>query len=1238
MRRLLLAIALVAAAIAGACAWLLYTEAGFAWAIARLESVAGDALALDGARGSLSGGITLDRLRYARGDAAIECRDASLTLSPLSLLALAPRVSTLRCAGLAVTLAPDGAPAGPPVSLALPLRIEIADARIGRLAVRGAGDPVDVTGIAFSYTGSPGGHQVRNAAFEISGTLVTGDATIGAARPFPVEAAITARRAAAPAVELHATLDGSLEALQFTARASSAGAHVAMEGTASPFAALPIEALRAKLSGLDLRALDAGLPRTAIEGELTLARSSGGAASPSLTGLLSLANPLAGPVDRERLPVESLRATVRTDLAAAQLDGLRAGLGPAGGFTGRGELAPGRLVLKLKTDDFDLAGLHRRLRATRLAGSLEIAAGRETQSIDADLAEGGVRIAVQAQRAGNSVHLRDLHARARGGELRGQGRIALSGAQAFSAEATLAGFNPAAWGDFPEGAVSGRVSATGSLADRAIDAGFRLGPSRLRGAALSGSGRVSLRAARLSAARADLEWGGNRIELRGALGNRGDVLTARVDAARLTVLRADWSGRIHGTAQLSGRWRAPEVKFEIAGKDLAWSERYGAAAVTAKGEYSPQIDEPLRLVASAAGVRGPGWRLEGAGLDVDGTRKAHTALLRAHGKDLNLSARARGGWQAKGAWAGTLQQLENRGEFPVFLEAPVALEAAPGLLRLGAFAARIAGGRLDVRHLRYEEGRIASDGQFSELRAAAALALAGLDPGAGGTLQLSGAWSLTSSPRWNGTVTLRRDSGDLPLGGQNTASLGLERLALDARVVSDRVEFTGALQSRVVTGRIEGSLLPVETPEGPRMAAASPLKFAATLEVARLAGLAGTAESALRFDGRLRATLTGGGTLGDPLVSGEVEGDELSVSLPAEGVALRAGILRAELSGREVRVRSFSIIGGEGVFRARGTLTRGKEDRAAVEWEAERLQVMGRPDRRLVVTGRGNAALEGGKLSLSGALRADEGLIELRAATLPAPGDDVVVVGRPRGPAQAPQLRRAALDLALDFGENVRIRGRGLDSLLAGKIRIQSGASGNLLATGTVNTVRGTYMAFGQRLELERGRLVFEGAIENPALDIRAMRKMPAVEAGVEVAGTLQSPFVRVVSEPPMPENDALSWLILGHGPGEAAGADLSMLPAAAAALLGQTESPGTGVARRLGLDSIGLRRGGTVGNQFVTVGKRISEDIYIVYEQSLGATANVLKLEFTLTRRVLMRAETGETSALGIFYRWAFD
>lgn len=1236
MRRLLVVLAVLAVALAAPLAWLLYTEPGLAWALARAQGAAGGALAIEGVRGSLSGGATLERFRYEQEGLAVECRDAAVALSPLSLVLLAPRVSRLACAELTVAAGPGGEPSGLPSSLALPLRLDIAEARIERLTVRRAGEPVHLTGIAFDYTFGADGHRLRNATLEVESFRISGNVAVGATSPFPVQAELGASRAAAPAVELSATLRGSLEALQVSARATVAGARANVESSIAPFAPEPIEKLHANWSELNLHALETRLPRTALAGELNLARKEGAA---GLTGSTDIENRLPGTYDENRLPLVSLHAGVQTDLRSARLTGMRIGLGPAGSLSGTGEITAEDAALALEAVAVDLAGLHSRLRPTRLSGEIRLSAGAESQSVTADLRERDVRIALTASRAGDAVELTDVRARARGGELRGHGRLSLAGARPFRANATLSRFDPAAWGNFPGGDVNGTVTASGSLADAmSVDGRFELAASRLHGAPLSGAGRLSLREGRLSAADVVVELGGNRVAARGALGGPGDVLSMRVDAPRLAVVDPRWKGQVAGTAQISGHWREPAVKFDFSGKDLASADALRVSSVVAKGEYAPQPDGPLRLDATAAGISAPGWRVDRVSLEADGTRRAHAIILRAHGQRLDLSARARGGWKSAGGWAGTLEALENRGAYPVALEAPVAIEADAGLLRTGAIAAQLSGGRLQVREFRYESGRVSTQGEFSQLGAGVLLALAGVSPAVAGTLKLSGAWALTRSPRWNGTASVRRDGGDLSVG-EAGAPIGLDTLAVDARITDDRIDARGTLRAQVANGRFEGSVLPVDTPEGMRLAPSSPVRLAANIELDRLAALAGLVETSFRVDGRVRAALSAEGTVSDPLLTGRIEGDALSLAYPPEGVALRDGELRARLEGREIRLESFSIIGGEGVFRARGTFARGREEeRAAVQWEAERLRIMGRPDRRLVVTGRGTAALEGGKVSLSGELSADEGLIELRAATLPAPGDDVVVEGRQRPPAETPRLQRTALDLTLDFGRNFRIRGRGLDTLLAGKIRILSGPAGNLLAKGAVRTVKGTYTAFGQRLELERGRLVFDGPLENPALDIRAMRKMPSVEAGVEVAGTLRAPFVRVVSDPPMPENDALSWLILGHGPGEASGGDLTMLPMAAAALLGRNESPGSGVARRLGVDSIGLRRGGSVGEQFVTVGKRLSDDIYVVYEQSLGATANVLKLEFNLTRRLLLRAETGETSAIGLFYRWAFD
>jgi translocation and assembly module TamB len=349
------------------------------------------------------------------------------------------------------------------------------------------------------------------------------------------------------------------------------------------------------------------------------------------------------------------------------------------------------------------------------------------------------------------------------------------------------------------------------------------------------------------------------------------------------------------------------------------------------------------------------------------------------------------------------------------------------------------------------------------------------------------------------------------------------------------------------------------------------------------------------------------------------------------------------LTQREIRVESFSIRGGEGVFIAQGTLARAGFSEAQVDWRAERFTVLARPDRRLVVSGKGNAALKGGKLAFTGALRAEEGLFELATTTLPTLGDDVVIVGRERpAPAQAEaattpvsekKTTRAAVDMTVDLGNNVHLRGRGLDVWLAGDLRVQTDAQGQLRASGVVDGRRGTFVAYGQRLEIERGRFYFNGPLNNPALDIVAMRKRQAVEAGVAITGTMNRPLVRVVSNPPLPEGEALSWLILGRSPDQAGAGQLSALPLATNALIGKAGAP---ISRALQLDDLGVRSGGA--QQFLTLGKRLTDRLYLAFEQSLGGTENLLRLEMTLTERIALRAQAGTTSSLGIFYRYFWD
>jgi translocation and assembly module TamB len=131
---------------------------------------------------------------------------------------------------------------------------------------------------------------------------------------------------------------------------------------------------------------------------------------------------------------------------------------------------------------------------------------------------------------------------------------------------------------------------------------------------------------------------------------------------------------------------------------------------------------------------------------------------------------------------------------------------------------------------------------------------------------------------------------------------------------------------------------------------------------------------------------------------------------------------------------------------------------------------------------------------------------------------------------------------------------------------------------------------------------------------------------------------VGIVPNPPVPEVEALSWHVLGRGPADASRADLATLPLAAAALFGQGKSSQGSIAESLGIDTLSLRGSTTLANNVIAVGKRFSNNLYVIYEQSLGGIANVLKVELNVTRRILLTAEAGATSAAGVVFRWTFD
>jgi len=332
--------------------------------------------------------------------------------------------------------------------------------------------------------------------------------------------------------------------------------------------------------------------------------------------------------------------------------------------------------------------------------------------------------------------------------------------------------------------------------------------------------------------------------------------------------------------------------------------------------------------------------------------------------------------------------------------------------------------------------------------------------------------------------------------------------------------------------------------------------------------------------------------------------------------------------------------------------------------QATQLPVLQRADRWMVVSGTGGITLTPQHAELYANMTVDGAYINfdaLRAGrSLPA---DVVVRRPGVKPAEA-ATAPLAVNVAVqgNLGQRFYIEGAGLQARLAGAVHI-SGRPSALRAEGSVNTADGVFSNYGQRLRIERGIVTFQGPIDNPSLNVLAVRTGLPVEVGVAISGTAQRPLVRLHSDPAMSDTEKLNWLVLGRPPGAADGTDHAMLSAAAGALFaGQMDSASAGLMRDLGIDQISLSPGQSSGSllpretvagrlrssgvttsssaaaDFVALGKRINDDLYLSFEQALTGAEYFIALNYRLTSALSVIARAGSTNSLDLVYTIAFD
>ena len=1264
----LAALALLTGVLIGGAAWFLSSESGLRWAIEEARSLTGGKLKLEGAAGSLAGTTRIARLTYTDKDLEFVAENVEFTWSPRSLLSRSVVIDSLSASQITLDIKPGDGANAPPPSLALPWAVDVRRASIDQLSIASGENRWHFARVAFRFAGGDRGHALDELAFHSDWGDLSGNIAVDAAPPFAATGNISFEASdALKHAKATLAIAGDLTALAFSGDFSAVGAHAGGTARISPFDERWLRGFAVSVTEVDLAQFDSRIPKTSIAITAEGASTERG----HVQGKFAVRNAEPGPLDTKRLPLVALSSAFDLAAGTATLETLEATLGAAGRATGNARIGGDEARWNLIVRDLDLRNIASSMNATKLAGAikgqLRLGTDAPEGTVSGELKQAALALGFDAAVHRGIIDVRRFRAEAHGGSLEGSATLATSGTQAFSVSAKASTLDPAAFGNYPQASISATIDAHGEIKPTWL-AALKLkisDGSRLRGLPLTGAGTLTVEQEHIHDADVDIAAGGNRLKLAGSFGRDGDALAFTLDASDFATIDSRLGGRLHATGRLGGAWAHPAVQFSASGDALRFGTRFSAATLSADVDVGAaatiaSVDRPLKLRVAVTRARADARVVRSASVDVAGTIGRHDATVTVAagaagdatnpGAAVDISARLSGGWSgdaASGIWSGNIVALDSRGAYRLSLAQPAALEAGAARVHLAGAHGTLEGGKFAIEELKWEEGRWSSRGDFSRLPAAPLLAFSAADARVASTLTLSGRWAFAATPRLTGTLSVSRDDGDLAPMDAPELVLGLTRLDLVATSTDDRVHATLTARSRLADADLVADL--GASPQGAgRFDSSAPLSLEAHLDSASLHALQTVTRTNAVVDGRLKLDVTGHGTLARVQLSGSVDADALKIEAPQYGVYLKDGRLRARLSDDEVSVSELSFTAGEGRFLASGTMPAVVSSSAAagaITWSAEKFALFNRPDTQLVLSGSGTLALKNKVVTLAGAIKAERGYFELPPTRPDTLGDDVVIHGRERVRNDAASQRVPfAVDVELDFGESLTFIGQGFNSGLTGKLHVRTTGNRELVADGTINAVRGTYTAFGQRLAIERGRLYFNGPLNNPGLDVLALRKNQAVEAGVEVTGTVQVPLVRLTSNPPVPDNEKLAWLVLGHGLDSTSGADSVALQAAFAALAGSGgEQIGQRFARTFGVDDISFRsaataRPGTTAAQVVAVSKRLTDKLSLIYEQGLSAANNSLRIEYVLSRTVTLRAEAGLVNGFGIYYTRTYD
>ncbi len=760
-----------------------------------------------------------------------------------------------------------------------------------------------------------------------------------------------------------------------------------------------------------------------------------------------------------------------------------------------------------------------------------------------------------------------------------------------------------------------------TLSDVVLTGELRDHPFRATGGITHAPGRWALDDLRIQS-------GANRLSLHGVYAEQLDLeLVAQVED--LATLWPEVSGAVSGQVRVFGTRADPQAQGRVVASDISHGD-FSVGHLVAVSAVDGRSDTSVELAVDAESLRYAGRIVDQASVQLSGSAGSHQIVMAAGAGD--WSARmAASGVLADSAWQGRIDSLvmdqEQLGQWRMQQSTRMAL--ARDRIRVEAVCVVQEGaslcGEVVLEGATTDRVRLTAD-NFN-VRALTPFFPEGFsaDGVYDGRLDMTG-----TTGRFDGGFSVSSPSTafDIRMAGQPVFASSIEDINVDLALRGDELRLragfsgydTGVVNIRLDTDNVRD---------------ADPLvDMQIDLLWPDLAFLALLSPDVADVEGALAVRLSATGLSSAPDVEAVAELEGGAMGVPALGLMVRdIGARATSTDGSFLNFEAAGTIGDREVSVTGTTELNYRESfPTTLTLRGDSVPAVQLPEAEIYVSPDLTAEVRLPDINVRGAVlvpRARIALQELPAQAV-SPSADAVVHGVEQPDPTHPLQVRGALNLTL--GDDVRYTGMNLDTRVTGDLRLTYQSGRPASATGVV-TMNGTYNAYGQLLELERGELIFAGSLLEPALDVRAVRTINATTVGVHLIGPLQSPETRVVSSPAMSEADALAYLLFGRPVTGARGEETATLQSAAIAMGLQQALP---VVQRIG-EAIGFDeftvQTTDVDDGALMAGKYLSQNIYIRYTYGLFNGIGGLLLRFRINDRLSLETRSAEHKSMDLLY-----